>query len=173
MSIAARCELLSYLNIGDTETPRWALIGEGFSDLTENLNPKTKDSHYIHQKSGTNSITAYSPTFDFTADLDKEDAVTTFISNIGRERKVGADCETEIVNCYMWLKGSAEGTCVAYKQKVAIKVDNSGSGAGGDSMTLTGSLLYKGDPVKGAFDTKTLEFTEASDSSNPMPTSSK
>ena len=73
----------------------------------------------------------------------------------------------------MWLKGSAEGTCVAYKQKVAIKVDNSGSGAGGDSMALTGSLLYKGDPVKGAFDTKNLKFTEASDSSNPMPTSSK
>ena len=40
-------------------------------------------------------------------------------------------------------------------------------------MALTGSLLYKGDPVNGTFDTKNLKFTEASDSSNPMPTSSK
>ena len=52
MSIATRYELLSYMNTGTKEAPVWSLIGEGFSDLTENLNPKTKDSHYIHQKSG-------------------------------------------------------------------------------------------------------------------------
>lgn len=160
--IATREELLSYMNTGTSTTPEWNLIGVGFSDLTENLNPKTKDSQYIHQKSGTSSIIGYAPTFDFTAELDKADAVTTFISSIGRERKVGAECETDIVNVVTWLAGKTEGSTVAYKQHVAIKVDNSGSGAGGDAMALTGSLLYKGDAVKGEWNDKTKTFTEDS-----------
>ena len=160
MSIATRYELLSYMNTGTKEAPVWSLIGEGFSDLTETLNPKTKDSHYIHQKSGSSSVVAYAPTFDFTAELDKEDPVAVFVADIGRERKVGAECETEIVNCYTWMEGKSTGACVAYKQKVAIKVDNSGSGAGGEAMALTGSLMYKGDPIKGEFVEDSLTFTE-------------
>lgn len=160
MSIATRYELLSYMNTGTKEKPVWSLIGEGFSDLTENLNPKTKDSHYIHQKSGSSSVVSYAPTFDFTAELDKDDPVAVFIAQVGRERKVGADCETEIVNCYTWMEGKTAGSCVAYKQKVAIKVDNSGSGAGGEAMSLTGSLMYKGDPIKGEFMQESLSFAE-------------
>ena len=161
MSIATRNELLSYMNTGTKEAPVWSLIGEGFSDLTENLNPKTKDSHYIHQKNGSSSVVAYAPTFDFTAELDKDDPVATFIAGIGRERKVGAECETEIINCYTWMKGKTEGACIAYKQRVAIRVDNSGSGVGGEAMSLTGALLYKGDPQIGEFVSDTLTFNEA------------
>ena len=157
--IATRDELLSYMNTGVKDTPVYNLIGEGFSDLTENLNAKTKDSNYIHQRSGTSSVIGYAPTFDFTAELDKADPVTTFIASIGRERKIGADCETDIVNVYTWLDGKTSGSVVAYQQKVAIKVDNSGSGAGGEAMALTGSLLYKGDAIKGEWDPVTKKFT--------------
>ena len=167
MSIATRYELLSFMNTGTKEKPVWSLIGEGFSDLTENLNPKTKDSHYIHQKSGSSSVVAYAPTFDFTAELDKDDPVAVYIAGIGRDRKVGAECETEIVNCYTWMQGTTAGSYVAYKQKVAIKVDNSGSGAGGEAMALTGSLMYKGDPVKGEFSEDTLTFNEISSKEKP------
>lgn len=161
--IATREELLSYMNTGTGEVPKWSLIGEGFSDLTENLNPKTKDSHYIHQKSGTSSVIGYAPTFDFTAELDKADEVTVYIANIGRERKVGADCETDIVNVFTWMTGKTEGTMVAYKQHIAIKVDNSGSGAGGDAMALSGALMYKGDAIKGTWDPKAKIFTADAD----------
>ena len=44
---------------------------------------------------------------------------------------------------------------------VAIRVDNSGSGVGGEAMSLTGALLYKGDPQKGEFVSDTLTFNEA------------
>ena len=54
--IATRNELLSFMNTGTSDAPKWCLIGEGFSELTENLNAKTKDSHYIHQVSGTSSV---------------------------------------------------------------------------------------------------------------------
>lgn len=160
--IATRDELLSFMNTGG-ESSKYELIGEGFSELTENLNPKTKDSQYIHQRSGTSSIIGYAPTFDFTAELDKGDPVAVFIAEIGRERKVGEACETNIVNVYTWMDGKTEGKQVAYQQKVAIKVDNSGSGAGGEAMALTGSLMYKGDAVKGEWDPKTKTFTADSE----------
>lgn len=157
--IATRNELLSFMNTGTSDAPKWCLIGEGFSELTENLNAKTKDSHYIHQVSGTSSVIGYAPTFDFTAELDKSDDVTTYIAEIGRNRKVGADCETDIVNVYNWIAGKTSGTQVAYKQHIAIKVDNSGSGAAGDAMALSGSLMYKGDAVKGEWNPETKTFT--------------
>lgn len=158
--IATREELLSYLNTGSNGTPEWSMIGEGFSDLTEALNAKTKDSHYIHQKTGTSSVIGYAPTFTFAAELDKTDPVTAFISNVGRERKIGAECETDIINVYTWMEGATEGTVVAYKQRVAIKVDNSGSGVGGDVLALAGAFMYKGDAVKGEWNPTTKAFTE-------------
>lgn len=161
--VATREELLSYMNTSVASTPTYELIGAGFSELTENLNPKTKDSHYIHQKSGTSSIIGYAPTFDFTAELDKGDPVAVYVANIGRERKVGSACETDIVNVYTWLAGKTEKTMVAYKQRIAIKVDNSGSGAGGDAMALTGSFMYKGDAVKGEWNPETKTFTADAD----------
>lgn len=158
--IATREELLSYMNIGSTETPEWNLIGAGFTDLTEALNPVTKDSHYIHQKTGTSSVIGYAPTFTFAAELDKGDPVASYIANIGRERKVGIDCETDIINVYTWVPGKTEGTMLAYRQHVAIKVDNSGSGVGGEAVGLAGALLYKGDSIKGEFNPTTKTFTE-------------
>lgn len=160
--IATRDELLSYMDTG-IGSSKYDLIGEGFSELTENLNPKTKDSNYIHQRSATSSVIGYAPTFDFTAELDKGDPVATYIASIGRERKIGSDCETNIVNVYTWLTGESEGKMLAYQQKVAIKVDNSGSGAGGEAMALTGSLMYKGDAVKGEWDDSTKTFTADAD----------
>lgn len=158
--IATRDELLSYLNTGTKELPVWNLIGAGFTDLTEALNPKTKDSHYIHQKTGTSSVIGYAPTFTFAAEMDKGDPVSAFIANIGRERKVGASCEAEIINVYTWVNGTTEGTMLAYRQQVAIKVDNSGSGVGGEAVGLAGALLYKGDAEKGEFNPTTKTFTK-------------
>lgn len=160
--IATRNELLSYMNVGGS-TPKYELIGEGFSELTENLNPKTKDSNYIHQRSGTSSVIGYAPTFDFTAELDKGDPVAIYVSEVGRGRKVGAECETDIVNVYTWMEGKTPGTKVAYKQNTAIKVDNSGSGAGGEALALTGAFMYKGDAIKGEWDETTKTFTADAD----------
>lgn len=161
--MATRDELLSYLNTTATaEAPTWNLIGQGFNDLTEALNPIRKDSHYIHQKNGTSSVTGYAPESSFEAELDKADPVCTFIADIGRGRKTGSECETDVLIVYTWIQGSDAGKLLAYKQRIAILADNPGSGKGGESLALTGSFLYKGDPVKGDFDPKTKTFTEAS-----------
>lgn len=163
--VAMRYELLSYMNVTPkASTPQYELIGEGFTEMTETLNPQTKESGYIHQKSKSNSITGYAPTFDFTAEKYKGDPVCEYIENIGLKRLIGADAETDIVNVLMNKAGTTAGTYVAYKQKVAIRCDQVNGGAGQDAMPLTGSLLYKGDAVEGTFNQETKTFTANTES---------
>lgn len=158
--VITREQFQSFMNTTpNTETATYNLIGEGFSELNESLNPKQKDSHYIHNKSGTSSIIGYAPTFDFTAENYGGNPVTEFVAKVGRERLVGTDCETDIVNVNLFEKDTTADTYVAYKQNIAIKVDQVNGGPGGEAMPLTGSLLYKGDPVKGKFNVKTNTFT--------------
>lgn len=158
--VAMRYELLSFMNVTpNAETGKYELIGEGFTDMNESLNPQTKESGYIHQKSKSNSITGYAPTFDFTAENYKGDPVCEYIANVGNERLIGKDAETDIVNVLMYKKGTDDNTYVAYQQKVAIRCDQVKGGTGQDAMPLTGSLLYKGDAVKGIFNTQTKAFT--------------
>lgn len=158
MGVLTREQFLSYLNTTPTAEATYELIGDGFSELTEALNPKQKDSHYIHNKSQSSSIIGYAPTFDFTAENYEGDPAAEYVAKIGRERMVGNDCETDIVNVNMFEKGTTEGTYVAYKQNVAIKVDQVNGGAGGDAMSLTGSFLYKGDAIKGEWNPTTKAF---------------
>lgn len=157
--VANREEFLSYLNTGNSTTPAYKLLGEGFTEITESLNPKTKEKQYVHQKNASNDVTGYAPEMSFTAEVIKDDPSCTYIAAIGRERKTGGKCVTDIVNVLSWLPGKKSGEMLAFKQTTAIKVDNAGSGPSGESLALTGSFMYKGDPIQGSFNTSTLTFT--------------
>lgn len=156
---AMRDELLSFLNIGNQTTPNYVLLGEGFTEATESLNPKTKEKQYIHQKSASNDVTGYAPEMSFTAEYVKDDEACGFIAEIGRTRKTGGACVTDIINVNTWLPGKIDTEVLAYQQTIAIKVDNAGSGPSGESLALTGSFMYKGDPIKGSFNMSTKKFT--------------
>lgn len=161
MENISREKFQSFMDTTPTGATRtYCLLGEGFSEITEALNPTQKDTHYVHQTSGTSSITGYAPTFDFTAENGTGDDALEFIAKIGRERLVGAAAETTIVNVNLFEEvKETTGSYVAYQQKVAIKVDQVNGGAGGEDMPLTGSFLYKGDAVKGKYVLSTNTFT--------------
>lgn len=159
---AMRYELLTYINTTPKTTAQYELMGEGFTEMTESLNPQTKESGYIHQKSKSNSVTGYAPEYAFTAENIKGDPVCEYIASIGNGRLIGTDAETDIVNVMLYKKveeGEEENLYEAWQQKIAVKCDQVNGGPGQDSMPLTGSLLYKGDPVKGTFNIKTKAFT--------------
>ena len=152
-----REEMRSFMNIGSSGSPNYNLIGEGFSELTIGLNPVEYSRHYIHNKNATTDITGYAPEMTFSADLESADPVIDFISEKGLAQKTGSELETEIVNAYMW-KDEGSGYVEAYRQRIAIKLDNSGSGPGGEVLKLEGALMYKGDPEKGKFNPETGTF---------------
>ena len=155
-----RNEFLSYMDVtpgGQTST--FELIGEGFNELTESLNPVTKESTYIHQKNKSTSVTGYAPEFAFTAENFVGDPVAEYVAMVGRDRLTGSLAETDIVNVCCFEQGKTAGSYRADTQHIAIKVDQVNGGPGVESMPLTGSFLYKGDPVKGSWDPKTSTFT--------------
>lgn len=158
--VIMRDELLSYMDVTPGgETPTFKLIGEGFNELTESLNPVTKESTYIHQKNKSSSVTGYAPEFTFSGENFIGDPVADYVASIGRDRKTGSAAETDIVNVCCFEQGKTAGTYRADKQHIAIKVDQVNGGTGVESMPMTGSFLYKGDPVKGSWDPKALTFT--------------
>lgn len=160
IGVVMRNEFESYLNVTPNATTKdLKLIGEGFNELTESLNPATKENTYIHNKNKSSSIVGYAPEFSFTAENYIGDPVTEYVATVGRDRLTGSQAETEIVNVCCFQEGKIEGTYRADLQRIAIKVDQVNGGAGVEAMPLTGAFLYKGDPIKGSFDPATKTFT--------------
>ncbi|RGX53772.1 hypothetical protein DWV16_16225 [Anaerotruncus sp. AF02-27] len=158
MALVMRHEFLAYMNTTPAgESPTYALMGDGFSEANEQLNPTQKDTHYIHQRSGTSSITGYAPTMAFVAERENADPVIQFICEIGELRKTGSDCVTDVILVDTW--DTTAGKQKAYKQQVAIKADAVRGGNAGESLAVTGSLLYRGDAVEGEWDPATKAFT--------------
>lgn len=157
--VVMRDEFKSYMNITpNAETPKYGLIGEGFNELSESLNPVTKESTYVHQKNKSTSVTGYAPEFTFSGENFVGDPVADYVASIGRDRKTGSEAETDIVNVCCFEQGKTAETYRADKQHIAIKVDQVNGGTGVESMPMTGSFLYKGDPVKGSWNPTTKTF---------------
>lgn len=150
---------LSYLNTTPAATATYELIGEGFTSITENLNPNTVSRTFIHEKSTSKDVVGYDPVFDFTAEKYTGDPVIDYICDIGEGRLTGADCITDIVNVHKDQAGVTAGTFVAYKQEVSIRVDQINGGQAPSIQPVTGSFLYRGEPIEGEFNPTTKAFT--------------
>ena len=56
-----REKLMHFLNIGTADAPKYALLGDGISSLTEEFNPESETKHYINMASGSTRLKSYSP----------------------------------------------------------------------------------------------------------------
>lgn len=163
--VAMRYERIAYLNIGtknasgtyDASGVDFRLMGDGFESLDDSLNPNVDETQYISDTAASKTITGYAPEWSFDGSVIKDSDVIDFIRDIGKNLSTGSDSECEIVMYDVWdLSGS---TVAAQKYICAVKVDSIGSGSGGEKLKFSGSILGKGDPVDGTFDTSALTFT--------------
>lgn len=158
MAVRQRRMLANYLEVG--ETPVFALMGAGFTELNESPSAQTTSKRYINDKSATQSVTGYEWSTPFTTDQIKEQEVIDFICNIGEKQLTGTDAETRYVMVDL-DKLAIEGTLNVFQArmiKVAIEVSDFGDEDG--EMTAEGNLLGNGDIVLGTFATLTQTFTE-------------
>lgn len=157
MAKANRSDFKTFINTGTTESPVWALLGEGITTGAINYNPQTTEETYIHQTSGTTLIESYRPTFPVDAALDIADDALDYVEGLRQARSVGADAETEIVN--VWLYETPSGSeYPAERQSVNIQFDTFG-GDGGGPTRFSFTVNYLGDPVIGTFNPSTETFT--------------
>jgi hypothetical protein len=164
--IAMSYERIGMLNIGtknasggyDASGSNFALMGKGFEKIDESTNPNVDEKTYVNDVSSTKTVTGYAPEWAFSGDVIKDNAVITFLRNIGKTQKSGSDATAEFLLYDLWAV-DASGSVVAQKYNCTVQVDDAGSIEGGSTLTFSGSILGNGSPVQGTFATSTKIFT--------------
>ena len=162
MAKVKRSLFKTFVNVGTSETPDYALLGEGITTGEIQYNPQTAEETYIHEDSGTTEIESYRPTMPVEASCIAGDDVFDYIDGLRQARAVLDAAKTDIVNVLLYEDEGLSGY-PAEKQNVSIQVDSFG-GAGGETNKINFTINYIGDPVAGEFDPDTATFTEDSGS---------
>lgn len=154
-----RDERLVFLNVKDGEADKYALMGNGFTDLTTSGNPTSESKQYVHQKVASGSVSGYAPSTSFTGEVFDSDDAAEYILDIADHWRTDEKAHTDIVIVDTWKKGKTADSFKARKQDIVISIDNPGSGSAGSVLGLTGTLQHSGEPIDGEFNIKTLAFT--------------
>ena len=156
--LVSRSELRSYMNTGTADTPKYHLIGEGFTNLAESKNAIEYSRHYIHEKSERTDVTGYAPSLDYSVDTYTNNPVIKRIKDITDKELIGSDAQVEIVNVETFADGTVDETaCPAFKRNYSVIPG--GKGDGTEALIYTGTFKAVGDIVEGTFDIKTETFT--------------
>lgn len=176
MAQVLRYMIADYLNCGTSSAPAWKLMGTGFTKLDEQLNPETKETAYINDKSKTTYTLGYKNVFPFDAEyIDSEDAINK-IYGIARDRKVGTDAEVEYIrtdNIIDAATGLPTTTPVAARKfKCSVEVTEISGDPGGE-LKMTGNLNGIGDHIDGYFNLNDRTFSAAGESALALTVTSQ
>lgn len=149
--IAMRTQVQVFLNTGTGTAPVWTRCGDGWKKFAENPNAQTESCQYINQASETTDTTSYSPQYSFECDLMYTDPTIKKVYDVAKDRKTGSDAVLDFLIVDTFEAGSAEGTYVARREKLAVAVT---SLDGTKKMSMSGNLNSQGDGVKGTFKPK-------------------
>lgn len=153
---------------GGNETTR--LISQGVSELTEEFNPETEETHYIGDKQGTTTLKRYAMTVPLTMEYIHDDEVCKLIRDKAMKMSTGSDADVEYIRFSLLdgtgdvENGETKSPYTAYKYNASISVSSMG-GAGEDYLGIEAQINLRGDPTKGKIDittqgnTKTYAFT--------------
>lgn len=145
-----RSLIASYMNINPTGTASYALIGDGVTSLTINMNPSKTTEQYIHQDSATTILDAYAPSAPVEMTAKEGDSVFEMVDRLRKSRAVGSNAQTDIVNVWKYEAMISGSMYPAEYQSVIISVENFGGDAG-KSSKLNYTIDFQGDPTKGHF----------------------
>lgn len=154
-----REKLMHFLNIGTEEKPKYVLLGDGITSLTENFNPETDTKHYIHQSNGSSSVKSYAPSISVEKEYIKDEELQKWIDEKMRLLPTGSNAIADYIRVNIFDITDAEGSYKAVKRKCTYQFDSTGGDAGGEwmnSITLGGV----GDGIQGTFNVKTRTFTD-------------
>ncbi len=141
--------LRHYFNIGTPASPKWILLGDGITSLTEEFNPESETKQYINQKNGTTSLKSYTPSISIEREYIS-DELQKWIDDKVKFLPTGSNAISEYVRLNL-LDTPVDGAYPAVKRRCTYQFDSVGGDAGAEmisAMTLGGV----GDGVQGTFD---------------------
>lgn len=151
------------------------LISKGVSELTEEFNPETEETHYIGDQNGTTTLKRYAMTVPLTMEYIHDDEVCKLIRDKAMKMSTGSDADVEYIRFSILDKattpaGQTGDFYTAYKYNASISISSMG-GAGEDYLGIEAQINLRGDPTTGKIaiatqdGTKTYTFTADSTSS--------
>lgn len=158
-ALIMRYQFASYMGCiagGSAENPTFALIGEGFTQLTENKNPQEYSRKYVSDKTTRTDLTGFAPQFDYTCDYIDGDPVIAEIADITDNELMGTAARRDIVSVNLWSDPTGKA-CEAKKRTYSIIPNQKADGT--DALIYSGSMKAAGDFVSGKFDIDTKKFT--------------
>ncbi len=155
MGLITRSEMRSYMECDGVLCE----IGEGFTDLTENKNPKEYARQYIHESTERTDLVGFAPSITYAFDVYDADMVQKKLLDLTTGEAVGEDAVVSVVTAFLFKKGSAEGRVPAMRRSYTVCPAKLGSGT--DTLICSGTLKACGDAVSGELDTEKLCFIEA------------
>lgn len=154
-----RSAFLLFINTDKTNS-KYALVGDGVTELSISYNPQTNTEQYIHQDTANTELTGYQPNAPVTAQVVKGDEAFEFINDFRRRLLIGSDAHTDIVMVDLFEEGTG-GAYPAQKQLVSIQIDSYG-GSASDPLSIGYTINWRGSGETGTFNPETKTFTPAS-----------
>jgi len=135
-----------FINTGTVAVPVWSKLGKGVTSLPLAYNPQVTTETYIDEDNATSSVDSYQVSAGI--DVALFDGTTApahaFLEGLRKERAVGADAETEILEVDL----STTSPYAATKNSAVVAIDTF-TVEGGKPQTLSATIYYNGDPVPG------------------------
>ena len=153
MGLVTRSDMRSYLLVNG----KYCEIGDGFTDFTENKNPREYSRQYIHESAERTDLVGFAPSVTYAFDVYDADAVQGALLEIMLSEATGDAAAVDVVTAF--LHKTSGGTKVEAVKR-SYTVCPAKLGAGTDALVCSGTLKARGDAVRGEFDTSTLLFTE-------------
>lgn len=134
------------------DTPNFALINEGVTELTEEFNPETETTQYIAEKDAVTYVKRYAPSITLSSYLVQDDSVNKRIREVINTLPVGSSADTDYIR-FSYLDNIGETSkdiikYTAYRRRGTISAGNIG-GSAGDTTSASITINGKGEAIKG------------------------
>ncbi len=143
--------VLNISNPYSFETPKFVLINDGVTELSEELNVDTDSVHYVNEKNATTTVKSYAPSISLTSFYldEKTPGLNKWMRDIIYNQPTGAGAQTDYIrfNILDTVAGQ-DKTYEAVRFSAVISASSIG-GAGGDNPTMEVAIGAVGDPIKG------------------------
>ncbi|MBE6657126.1 MAG: hypothetical protein E7604_01650 [Ruminococcaceae bacterium] len=153
MGLVTRSDMRSYLLVNGV----YREIGEGFTDFTENKNPKEYSRQYIHESAERTDLVGFAPSVTYAFDVFDADEVQAALMEIMLSEAVGDAAAVTVVTAFLHKPaedGCVEAVCREYT------VCPAKLGAGTEALICSGTLKARGDAKRGTFDVASKQFHE-------------
>ena len=153
MGLVTRSGMRSYLLVNGA----YCEIGDGFTEFTENKNPREYSRQYIHESAERTDLVGFAPSVTYAFDVFDADEVQAALMEIMLSEATGDAASVTVVTAFLH-KSCGENRVEAVRRDYTVCPAK--LGAGTEALICSGTLKARGEACRGEFDITAKQFYE-------------